>query len=221
MSAKRDLILELIPILSLRPTQITVGMHEVAEKRKRWRDLSHKKKAKVLGDHMIPVVKGSDKTLLRDRSPPPCARAARRRRQGGARSRSSPTSRWSTGNRSGLSWTTTVGSIPTTRTASGCTFRRSRNACPGSRTTRTAASPASCGAPAATPRTPRRSANSFGPTSCAGAFGKNHQARLRQGDGAGARIRQEPPGDLSARLVRPGGRLAHARPHAFGMRPSM
>jgi hypothetical protein len=62
MSAKRDLILELIPILSLRPTQITVGMHEVLEKRKHWRDLSRKKKAKVLGDHMIPVVKGSDKT---------------------------------------------------------------------------------------------------------------------------------------------------------------
>lgn len=62
MSVKRDLILELIPILSLRPTQITVGMHEVLEKRKRWRDLSHKKKAKVLGNHMIPVVKGSDKT---------------------------------------------------------------------------------------------------------------------------------------------------------------
>ena len=62
MSAKRDLILELVPILSLRPTQITVGLHEVQEKRKHWRDLSRKKKAKVLGDHMIPVVKGSDKT---------------------------------------------------------------------------------------------------------------------------------------------------------------
>ena len=62
MSAKRDLILELVPILALRPTQITVGMHEVEEKRKHWRDLSHKKKAKVLGDHMIPVVKGKDKT---------------------------------------------------------------------------------------------------------------------------------------------------------------
>jgi hypothetical protein len=62
MSAKRDLILELVPILALRPTQITVGMHEVEEKRKHWRDLSQKKKAKVLGDHMIPVVKGKDKT---------------------------------------------------------------------------------------------------------------------------------------------------------------
>ena len=62
MSAKRDLILQLIPIASLRPTQITVGMHEVEEKRKHWRDLSAKKKAKVLGNHMIPVVKGADKT---------------------------------------------------------------------------------------------------------------------------------------------------------------
>jgi hypothetical protein len=64
MTAKRDLILELVPIPALRPTQITVGMHEVEEKRKRWRDLSHKKKAKVLGNHMIPVVKGSDKTYF-------------------------------------------------------------------------------------------------------------------------------------------------------------
>jgi hypothetical protein len=62
MSTKRDLILELVPILALRPTQITVGLHEVEEKRKRWRDLSPKKKARVLGNHMIPCVKGSDKT---------------------------------------------------------------------------------------------------------------------------------------------------------------
>ena len=35
MTAKRDLILELVPIPALRPTQITVGLHEVEEKRKR------------------------------------------------------------------------------------------------------------------------------------------------------------------------------------------
>jgi hypothetical protein len=64
MTAKRDLILELVPILALRPTQITVGMHEVEEKRKRWRDFTRKKKAKVLGNHMIPVVKGADKTFF-------------------------------------------------------------------------------------------------------------------------------------------------------------
>jgi len=63
MSAKRDLILELIPIMALRPTQITVGMHEVEEKRKRWREHGHKKRAKLLGNHMIPVVKGTEKAF--------------------------------------------------------------------------------------------------------------------------------------------------------------
>src|SRR5438128_12062308 len=50
-----------VPILSLRPTQMTVGMREVKEKRKRWRDhKSKKKQAKLLGKHMIPVVLGPD-----------------------------------------------------------------------------------------------------------------------------------------------------------------
>jgi hypothetical protein len=40
----------------LRPTQITVGMHEVEEKRRRWRE--HKRKSEFLGSHMIPVILG-------------------------------------------------------------------------------------------------------------------------------------------------------------------
>jgi len=46
------------PIKELRPTQITVGMREVKEKRKRWREQSGKKGAEFLGKHMIPVVLG-------------------------------------------------------------------------------------------------------------------------------------------------------------------
>lgn len=50
-----------IPILSLRPTQMTVGMREVKEKRKRWREhKSAKKQRELLGTHMIPVVHGPD-----------------------------------------------------------------------------------------------------------------------------------------------------------------
>ncbi len=50
-----------VPILSLRPTQMTVGMREVKEKRKRWREhKSKKKQAELLGRHMIPVVLGPD-----------------------------------------------------------------------------------------------------------------------------------------------------------------
>lgn len=57
----RDPILHPIPILSLRPTQMTVGMREVKEKRRRWRQhKSKKKQAEVLGHHMIPVVHGPD-----------------------------------------------------------------------------------------------------------------------------------------------------------------
>ncbi len=49
-----------VPILSLRPTQMTVGMREVKEKRKRWREQDSKKQADALGKHMIPVVRGPD-----------------------------------------------------------------------------------------------------------------------------------------------------------------
>lgn len=59
MSNKRDLIVEPIPILSLRPTQVTVGMREVKEKRKRWREHKPKKRAELLGRHMVPVIKGA------------------------------------------------------------------------------------------------------------------------------------------------------------------
>ncbi len=56
--SKREPILNPIPILSLRPTQLTVGMREVHEKQKRWREHKPKKRAELLGRHMIPVVLG-------------------------------------------------------------------------------------------------------------------------------------------------------------------
>ena len=62
MANTREPILHPIPILSLHPTQMTVGMREVKEKRKRWREhKSKKKQAELLGKHMIPVVLGPDK----------------------------------------------------------------------------------------------------------------------------------------------------------------
>jgi hypothetical protein len=62
----REPILHPIPILSLRPTQMTVGMIEVKEKRKRMREnwrkhRSTKKQGEFLGRHTIPVVLGPDK----------------------------------------------------------------------------------------------------------------------------------------------------------------
>jgi hypothetical protein len=61
MSNVREPMIQPIPILALRPTQMTVGMREVKEKRKRWRgQKSKKKQAASLGKHMIPVVRGPD-----------------------------------------------------------------------------------------------------------------------------------------------------------------
>ncbi|HTV35161.1 MAG TPA: ParB-like protein [Xanthobacteraceae bacterium] len=55
----REPLLSTVPIVDLRPTQITVGMREVAAKRKHWRDTGGTKKgAEFLGKHMMPVVLG-------------------------------------------------------------------------------------------------------------------------------------------------------------------
>ena len=54
----REPVLKLVKIKDLRPTQMTVGMREVEEKRKRWREHKGKKKAEFLGSHMIPVLLG-------------------------------------------------------------------------------------------------------------------------------------------------------------------
>jgi hypothetical protein len=60
MANTRDPILHPVPITSLRPTQMTVGMREVEEKRERWREHKKKKQGELLGSHMIPVVLGPD-----------------------------------------------------------------------------------------------------------------------------------------------------------------
>ena len=54
----RDPILTPVTIASLRPTQISVGMEEVKEKRKRLRERGPRKIGNFLGDHMIPVILG-------------------------------------------------------------------------------------------------------------------------------------------------------------------
>jgi hypothetical protein len=61
MAVVREPVLKPIPIAALRPTQITVGMREVREKRAHWRKHDPKTKAEFLGQHMIPVVLGPRK----------------------------------------------------------------------------------------------------------------------------------------------------------------
>jgi hypothetical protein len=58
MRFAREPRLHPVAIQDLRPTQITVGLREVAEKRAEWRAHSDGKKADFLGAHLIPVVLG-------------------------------------------------------------------------------------------------------------------------------------------------------------------
>ena len=58
MALVRDPVLTPISVESLRPTQITAGMHEVRAKSKRLRKRKTKKIGRFLGDHMIPVIRG-------------------------------------------------------------------------------------------------------------------------------------------------------------------
>jgi hypothetical protein len=61
MTYAREPVLQPVPIESLRPTQITVGMREVEEKRKRLRKQKPQKIGAFIGHHMIPVVLGPKK----------------------------------------------------------------------------------------------------------------------------------------------------------------
>ncbi len=58
MVTLREPILHPVAIRDLRPTQITVGMREVAAKREAWRDKGSKQAGKFLGRHTIPVILG-------------------------------------------------------------------------------------------------------------------------------------------------------------------
>jgi hypothetical protein len=61
MTLIRDPVLTPVPIEHLRPTQITVGMYEVRDKRRRLRNREAKKISRFLGDHLIPVILGPKK----------------------------------------------------------------------------------------------------------------------------------------------------------------
>jgi hypothetical protein len=59
MEVVREPVLKPVAIADLRPTQITLGMREVEERRRHWRALKGKKQ-KFLDTHMIPVILGPD-----------------------------------------------------------------------------------------------------------------------------------------------------------------
>ncbi len=55
---QRDPIVQTVPISQLRPTQITVGLREVGEKRRHWAGLSAEHRAGFIGSHLVPVMLG-------------------------------------------------------------------------------------------------------------------------------------------------------------------
>lgn len=57
----RDIVLNTVAIAELRPTQITVGLIEVAEKRREWNELPEAERPSFLARHMIPVLLGPRK----------------------------------------------------------------------------------------------------------------------------------------------------------------
>jgi hypothetical protein len=48
----------MVPVTELRPTQMTIGFHEVTVKRKKWREADADEKAKLLRAHVVPAVLG-------------------------------------------------------------------------------------------------------------------------------------------------------------------
>jgi len=58
MTFAREPRLVPVQIKHLRPTQLTVGLREVAQKREEWRTRAMEDKAEYLGKHLIPVVLG-------------------------------------------------------------------------------------------------------------------------------------------------------------------
>jgi hypothetical protein len=61
MHLSREPRLDPVPILELRPTQMTVGYREVRAKRASWRTRKHR--ARFLGSHLVPVVRGPKERL--------------------------------------------------------------------------------------------------------------------------------------------------------------
>jgi hypothetical protein len=160
----REPILRPTPLAELRPTQITVGMREVAAKRREWRRKHGDKAGAFLAEHMIPVVLGpKERRYVIDHH-----HLARALHEEGVvsiattlvanLSKLDRTAFWVFLDNRG--WMTREGGAITTPF---------RNRFASWSTTRIARSPADCAAPAVSPRTRRRSANSCGPIFCAAA----------------------------------------------------
>src|SRR5262244_797806 len=146
MTYVREPVLQPVSIESLRPTQITVGMREVEEKRKRLRKQKPQKIGSFIGRHMIPGVLGpKGRHYVIDHHHLSLAL----HKEGVEKVLVTvvadlPRSRWMT---SGSSSTIAPGCIRMTRTASAAISRKSPNPSMIWWTIPSAASPASSAAP--------------------------------------------------------------------------
>ncbi len=55
---RSDPVLHTVALSDLRPTQMTVGLREVAERRKAWQDATGKARERMLANHVVPAVLG-------------------------------------------------------------------------------------------------------------------------------------------------------------------
>jgi len=60
---RHDPILQPVKVVDLKPTQMTVGYHEVEQKRRQWRERAEKDGPEFLGRHTVPVLKGPKNAL--------------------------------------------------------------------------------------------------------------------------------------------------------------
>ena len=125
MVTVRDPVLKPVAVDELRPTQITVGMREVQERRAHWRSLKGKK-LEFLETHMIPVVLGpKDRHYVIDHHH--LARALHDEGVKKSLSQSLRICRSSIRTHSGSFSTTATGCIPSTPGASGAIMRTFQN----------------------------------------------------------------------------------------------
>ncbi len=60
----RHLAIESEQLLTMRPTQMTVGFAEVELKRREWRGISHRERSSYLRDHAFPGVRGPERRFF-------------------------------------------------------------------------------------------------------------------------------------------------------------
>ena len=204
-------LLHPVEIADLRPTQMTVGLREVARKRSEWRKRAERDGPDFLGRHMIPAVIGpGNHVFLVDHH-----HLVRALHEEGVEHVLVSIVADLGGLKRSAFWTFMDNRNwlhPFDATASGAATAASRRRSAISRTIPIARSPARSAAPAAMPRIRRPSPNSSGPISCAAAIdAKLVDKHFERAVGEALDLAHGEDARLSAGLVRAGGLNAMPR----------